>query len=140
MNAIPTSLRRKRAIASGPLLLVALLGMSVPARAFECPAPETLTRPGVLKETRRQIADLTSVLASGDASNHMPAIVADLRRRYPGVKNAEVANYLLTAYCPAIARLSGLSEAEKQQRLDRFASHMRLIVYSQADIGSPAGG
>jgi hypothetical protein len=109
MNTISTSIRRRRVIASGSLLLVGLLGMSVPARALGwCPAPKKLTRPGVLKETSRQIADLTAVLASGDANNHMPAIISDLRRRYPGVENAEVANYLLAAYCPVIAKLSGL--------------------------------
>jgi hypothetical protein len=138
MTAIPTTGRR-HATASGVLLLTALLVMSVPARAFECPAPDRLMRPGVLKESSSQIAELTSILASGDASNHVPVIVADLRRRYPGVENAEVANYLMTAYCPATARLSGLSDAEKQTRIDRFASQIREMIYSQADVAPPDG-
>lgn len=140
MNAIPSNLRRQRAIVLGLFVLVSLLDMSVPARAFECPAPEPLAKPGALKETSRQIVDLTAVLARGDANNHVPSIVADLRRRYPAVQNAEVANYLTTAYCPAVARLSGLSDAEKQQRVDRFASQIMQIVYSKADIARPAGG
>ncbi len=116
-----------------------MLAAPVAARALECPMPEPLKRPGVLRETDRQIAELTAVLASGDAQNHVPIIVADLRRRYPGITNAELVNYLLTAYCPAVARLSGLSDAEQQARADRFARQIRAMIPVPSEAVRRAG-
>jgi hypothetical protein len=74
----------------GVILLTGWAAMPGAAGAFECPAPAAMTRPGVLRERAAQIAALTGVLSDGDAANHVPAIVADLRRRYPGVENAEL--------------------------------------------------
>jgi hypothetical protein len=55
--------------------------------------------------------------------------VADLRARYPGVENAEIVNYLATAYCPVVARMTGLGDREKQARVDRFVSEVAREVY-----------
>jgi hypothetical protein len=115
--------------------LAVVLGLAGPAFALECPAAQKLTRPGVLQETQAQINNVANLLATGDVGNRVPAIIADLRRRYPGVENAEVVNYLMAAYCPIVARLSGLSDAEKQARMDRFVSQLSQIVYSAA--GAP---
>ncbi len=104
------------------------------ASALECPAPQPLTRPGVLKETPSQIHALSNLLASGDGENRIAVTVADLRARYPGVENAEIVNYLMAAECPVVAKLGGLGEQEKRARLDRFASETAKIVYRHADF------
>ena len=98
------------------------------AGAFECPAPQDQHGPGVLRETPAQIHRTAGLLASGDVDNRVPEIVDDLRRRYPGVRNAEIMNYLVTAYCPVVAQLSGLGDAEKRSRVDRFAEQAGQVV------------
>lgn len=108
-------------------------GVSLPAAAqsLTCPLPQPLHGPGVLKETPTQIAETSSFLASGDAGNHVPEIVADLRKRYPGVEDAAIENYLVAAYCPIAAKLNGLSVAEQQARVDRFARQASAAVYGR---------
>jgi hypothetical protein len=111
-----------------PLALAACLG-SAPVLALECPAPQKLSRPGVLKETPTQMAIVGQFLASGESSKTVPLVEADLRARYPGVENAEIVNYIITAYCPVVNGLSGLSDADKQARLSRFVTDLGLMTY-----------
>lgn len=109
--------------------ICSLLPMS--AQAFECPVLQEAQGPGVLKETPAQVRRTAALLGSGDAGNRVPEIVAELRKRHPGVRNAELVNYLVTAYCPGVARLSGLGDAEKKARTDRFASQAVRAVERQ---------
>ncbi len=106
-------------------------GLALPgaAQTLNCPTAQAVHGPGVLKETRVQIAETGSLLASGDSVNRAPEVVSDLRRRYPGVGDAELANYLVTAYCPVVAKLDGLSVAEQQARVDQFARQASVAVY-----------
>jgi hypothetical protein len=110
---------------------LAVLGISVAgqALALDCPVAQPLTRPGVLQETPAQISELSNLLATGDLGNRIPMIVSDLRARYPGVENAELVNYLVTAYCPVVARLSGVAEQEKQAQLDQFVGQVMQVMY-----------
>jgi len=91
--------------------------------------PQTLHGPGVLKESPTQIAATASFLASGDTVNRVAEVVADLRKRYPGVADAEIENYLVTAYCPVAAKLNGLSVAEQRARVNKFARQASVAVY-----------
>lgn len=95
--------------------------LPVTAQTLNCPMPYAGHGPGVLKETPVQIAETGSFLAIGNSGNRAPEVVADLRKRYAGVGDAEIENYLVTAYCPAAAKLNGLSLAERQARVDQFA-------------------
>ncbi len=110
------------------LSLGAAFALPAAAQAWECPTPQDVHGPGVLTETSVQIQGTADLLASGDAGNRVPEIVADLRKRHPGVRNAELVNYLVTAYCPVVARLSGLSDAEKRSRVDRFATQVSHVI------------
>ena len=110
------------------LSLSAAFAFPVAAQSWECPTPQDVHGPGVLTETSAQIQRTADLLASSDASNRVPEIVADLRKRYPGVRNAELVNYLVTAYCPVVGRLSGLSDAERKSRVDRFATQVSHVV------------
>jgi hypothetical protein len=91
--------------------------------------PQPVNGPGILKESRVQISETGSFLASGDSVNRAPEVVADLRKRYPGVSDAEIENYLVAAYCPVVAKLNGLSVAERKARIDRFAHQASVAVY-----------
>ena len=99
------------------------------AQSIVCPMPQETSRPGVLKEMPDQIAETGKVLASGNGVNRVPEVVADLRKRYPGVSDAELVNYLVTAYCPQVAKLDGLSAGEQRARVDLFTRRARMAVY-----------
>ena len=109
--------------------LTSFLLLAPVALALECPAPQALTRPGVLKETPAQVQRVAELLATGDDDNRIRVIVDDLHARYPDVQNAEIVNYLMGAYCPVVAQLSGLNEQEKQARMDRFVSQLSRLIY-----------
>jgi hypothetical protein len=114
----------------GTMVLAALLSVATPSAAvLECPVPQPLSRPGILKETPAQIAQVETLLSAGDADNHIRGAVNDLRQRYPGVENAEIMNYLMTAYCRVVAQLSGLDSQEQRARMARFASQLSQIIY-----------
>lgn len=109
---------------------VAALGLAVagPVLALECPAPQPLTRPGILQETPAQKAYVSTLLAGDETGNQIRVVVRDLRTRYPGVENAELINYLMAAYCSGVAQLTGLGEQEMQARMDRFVSQLAQII------------
>jgi hypothetical protein len=71
----------------------------------------------------------SQLLASGDLGNRFPVLVHDLRGRHPDVPASELVNYLVTAYCPVVNSLTGLGDAEKQARMDAFASQVSQLVY-----------
>ena len=117
-----------RATWVAPLALATCLGMASPASALECPAPQTLPRPGVLKETPTQVGVVAKFLESAPPNVTVPLIEADLRARYPGVENAEIVNYVIAAYCPVVNDMKG-SDADKQARMSRFAHDLMAMIY-----------
>ncbi|MGO8910661.1 MAG: hypothetical protein ACLQDM_15275 [Bradyrhizobium sp.] len=104
-------------------------GLASPAWALECPMPQKLAQPGVLEETQAQIEAVGKRLSGGDLNSEVQAIIAELRGRYPSVENAEIVNYIVTAYCPIVAGLEGLSEAEKKERLEVFVRQLMARIY-----------
>ncbi len=126
----------------GLVLMSAATLWAAQAMAFECPTPQPLSHPGILRETSAQTRQLEAVLADGDASNHIPIIIDDLRRRYPAVQNAEIRNYLITAYCPAVAQLSGLNDATKRARISQFVTDIDHVMQAgtMTDGSSPKNG
>jgi len=129
MRSVIADRLRLRAAGIALLVLAACLAPAVPAHALECPVPQPLKRPGVLQETQAQIAAVAKQLAAGDASDRVPTIIADLRARYPTAENAEIINYLLTAYCPVVAALPGLNESQKQAQVQSFAAQLMQQIY-----------
>ncbi len=111
------------------LAAAALAVSAFPALALDCPKPQPTAKPGILKETPAQMAAVGKQLAGGDTFNAIASATADLRIRYPGVESAEVVNYLVTAYCPAVAADSKLSEAQKKAAVDGFAAQVMRQVY-----------
>lgn len=108
---------------------VLVVSAASPAFALDCPKPQPTAKPGILKETPAQMAAVGKQLAGGDTFNAIASATADLRIRYPGIESAEVVNYLVTAYCPAVAADSKLSEAQKKAAVDGFAAQVMRQVY-----------
>ena len=106
----------------------ALLG-AASAGGFECPSPQPQREAGVIKETPAQIADLAPALTGADVTTQIPAIVDGLRKRYPNAHADEIANYLITAYCPGVASVSGLDDAQKTARVQAFSRAVLAVLY-----------
>ena len=104
-------------------------GLVASAHALECPQPQPRSQPGLIKETPAQIADLAPVLAGGDVGAEVPQIVDALRKRYPAAGSAEIANYLITAYCPGVDKTAGLSDAQKTARVEAFSRAVLGVLY-----------
>ena len=122
-------LSRRHLAGIAALALAAGLATGSPALALECPTPQPLARPGVLRETPTQIATVGKQLASGDTYNRIAAITADLRTRYPNVERGELVNYLVTAYCPVVAARANLNDSQKRATVETFASEVMQQVY-----------
>ncbi|MCP4328272.1 MAG: hypothetical protein GY791_07535 [Alphaproteobacteria bacterium] len=112
-----------------------VIGGSVPdgaALALECPVAEVQPNQHVLRESQQRIEELSELLSTGDVANRMGEIVTEMRRTYPAVTDAELVNYFVTAYCPVVNSMGGLSDDEKRSRLDRFSGQ----VFQAVEAGS----
>ena len=99
------------------------------AGGFTCPEAQPLSQPGVIKETAQQISELAPVLAGRDVAIDIPAIVGSLQKRYPNAQSAEIANFLITAYCPGVAATAGLDDAGKTARVQAFSRAVLQVLY-----------
>jgi hypothetical protein len=122
--AVPRSVSVVGSVAAAALLLLA-----TPCEALECPTPQPAGAPGAIQETPAQISELSQVLASGDLGNRIPVFVHLLRSRHPNVPTGDLVNYLVTAYCPVVNSLTGLSNGEKQARLSAFVRQVVQAAY-----------
>jgi hypothetical protein len=66
---------------------------------------------------------------SSGLGNRIPVLVRVLRSRHPDVPSGELVNYLVTAYCPVVSGLTGLSNGQKQARLSVFVSQVVQAAY-----------
>lgn len=104
------------------LALVGWTGAGV-ALALECPEPQTAASAGILDEPEAEIDELSRLLASGDVESRISEIIDDLRRKYPSAENAELVNFLVTAYCPVV-NAEGISEDAKQAKIGTFSGQV----------------
>ncbi|RBP12828.1 hypothetical protein DFR50_11317 [Roseiarcus fermentans] len=99
------------------------------AGEFACPVAQPSGAPGVIRETPAAIDLLAPVLTGADVTSQIPAIVDGLRKRYPAARSDEIVNYLITAYCPNVAKVPDLSDAEKTQRVEAFSKAVLAVLY-----------
>jgi hypothetical protein len=109
--------------------IAASLLLAAPCAALECPMAQPAGAPGAIQETPAQISELSQVLASGDLGNRIPVFVRALHSRHPDAPTGELVNYLVTAYCPVVNSLTGLSDGEKQARMDAFITQVTEAAY-----------
>ncbi len=112
------------------LVGIGLLYWSQQAVAFECPRMEN-TGPGVLQETKQDEQILSRKFASGNVENAIGVAVSSLQRKYPGASDTELVNYLIGAYCPVVASMSDLSDAQKTGRIEHFAATVFELLAEQ---------
>lgn len=111
---------------------LAVLGLCGPhqAGAFECPRPEKAS-PGVLPESAQDEQAMSQMFAGGEIENKIGVAVATLQRQYPQVTDTELVNYLMGAYCPVVATMPGLSEAQKTAKVEHFAATLFEMLSEQ---------
>jgi hypothetical protein len=106
-----------------------LLGAGA-VQALDCPVPQPTASASALPESRQNIQELSGLLAA-QGTGVVPEIVTQLRRRYPTAQDAEIANYLVTLYCPVVSRDAALSDAEKAGRLSDFSTQIMQMLASR---------
>ncbi len=95
---------------------------------FLCPEGHAETTRMALKETPADMAGLTATLQGANEANVIRVIAIGLKRKYPDADTADIVNYMMAAYCPIVAAKTGLSHAEKRDRMDQFSSQVFQIV------------
>jgi hypothetical protein len=124
----PAATSRSDAVVRSVAIAASLL-LAAPCVALECPTAQPAGAPGAIQETPAQISELSQVLASGDLGNRIPVFVRALHSRHPDASTSELVNYLVTAYCPVVNSLAGLSDGEKQARMDAFITQVTVAAY-----------
>ena len=119
-------MRRSRAALVGAGLLI---GATSAARALDCPLSQPRTTASALQESPQDIQVLSGLMAA-QGTGVVPQIIAQLKRKYPVAQDAEIANYLVTLYCPVVNRDASLSDAEKADRLSAFSSQIMQTLAS----------
>jgi hypothetical protein len=129
-SAIPAraATARSDAVVRSVAIAASLL-LAATCVALECPTAQPAGAPGAIQETPAQISELSQVLASGDLGNRIPVFVRALHSRHPDASTGELVNYLVTAYCPVVNSLTGLSDGEKQARMDAFITQATVAAY-----------
>jgi hypothetical protein len=109
----------------------AQIGLAQPGSAFECPESQAAGVRGVIPESSQDITELDTLLRSGDLDNRLDVIARDLKGKYPNANKTELTNFMVTAYCPAVAADQDLSDSEKRERLDAFSEQVMQIYTDQ---------
>jgi hypothetical protein len=108
--------------------MLAVMLTTSPAEAFDCPVPQTAPDSMAIKEMQAQITQLSEALEADETGTVTEGTVYELRQRYPKATFAEIVNYMVTAYCPIIAKNDSLSDAEKKSRLDRYTQQVEALA------------
>jgi hypothetical protein len=111
-------------------LAIALVCWSEQAHAFECPQPAKPS-PGVLQETQQDQQALTRMFAGGNIEDKIGVAAVELQKKYPGATDAELVNYMIGAYCPAVAQMQGLSDQQRTAKVEHFAATLFELLAEQ---------
>jgi hypothetical protein len=71
------------------------------------------------------------MFTGGDVEDEIGVAVANLQKKYPKASDTEVVNYLIGAYCPVVASMSELSDAQKTSRVEHFAATVFELLAQQ---------
>jgi hypothetical protein len=94
--------------------------------AFVCPDADQIDSADLLAKIKPLLPSDVDL----EAPDQLQSAVYTLRAE--GVPPGTAVNNLIAAYCPAVAADQSLSDAEKTQRVQRFARKATELIYSQA--------
>ena len=110
-------------------LTVAAAGCSGNSEQINCPTDQNGRTAGTLGESLSQIKAAGDELGQG-TENQIAEVAARLRKRNTNADDAEIINYVVTAYCPVINAMPSLDKAAKQQSLQAFSVRAEAIIRS----------
>jgi|BarGraIncu00222A_1022003.scaffolds.fasta_scaffold80615_1 hypothetical protein len=96
-----------------------------PAHAFECPRVQQGAVTASLTAADSEILKSEDRV---DLATGINEVVDQLQLRQPGLSYAQVVNALVAAYCPIVADLPNLTDAQKHTRVTRFAALARQLT------------
>jgi hypothetical protein len=105
------------------LVTCLLIWGAVTACALDCPVPQPKTTASALQESQQTIEELSALLAA-QGTGVVSEMITQVKRQYPAAQDAEIANYLITLYCPVVNQDAALSDAEKADRLSAFSARV----------------
>lgn len=85
----------------------------------------------MISQTPQEQQALGNMLSGSDVENHLGVAVADLQKQYPGVSDSEIVNALLGAYCPLVAAMPGMSDAQRTGKVEQFAATLFRLLSAQ---------
>jgi hypothetical protein len=111
---------RHKAVVLLLLLMILLVGLTASGHAAGLECPEV--GPGAVPDL---LADPTQakLVTSGDSvevANEIRYLTNRLQIEVPNISDTELTNVMIAAYCPAVAKVSGLSSAERWRRMRQF--------------------
>ncbi|MGE3481416.1 MAG: c-type cytochrome [Gammaproteobacteria bacterium] len=125
INYIRTAWPRKAPANATPAMVANLRGAASvgaagteAARAFDCPPVGSSTLPAALATPAQ-----ANFLATDDAAflnQRVMEMVGQIRAQQPGISDANLANTMNAAFCPAVANRTDLSSAQKRATLLRL--------------------
>lgn len=105
-----------------------LIAAVTPAAALQCPVSHAHTGRSAIKEAPARIAELSDQLDADPTGSTTTGTIFELKQRYPDASFAEIVNYMVTAYCPIVAKDNALSDEEKKDRLNRYAQQVEALA------------
>ena len=109
-------------------LLTAALILPAPAAfaAFACPVtPPPASKP---------MPNIAPILKAYDDPRADPALAVVIKGlKAESMPNGEIVDHVVAAYCPTVDAVSGLSDADKDHLVERFAAELAQAVYAPVD-------
>jgi hypothetical protein len=113
----------RKAMLAAMVVSLCVAGSANVARAFVCPVKS-------VGANAAQDQAIAAAIPSGDALDDVTKLneaVASLRAK--GIGNAVIIDSMISSYCPAVARDTALTDAQKRAQVRRFAGRITRVVY-----------
>jgi hypothetical protein len=123
-NMKPGSMKMRNAVLAALTSALFVCGSLGNAAALVCPVPSA-------GATEAQAKEIAAAIPAGDALGDgakLGAAISALRGK--GIGNAILVDGLIAAYCPSVARLSGMTDEQKRAQVRRFAARTVRAVYA----------
>ncbi len=89
--------------------------------------PTCCRTPASSPRRNRKSANMAPRWPANDTGNAVGVIAQDLRKKYPGVTDAEITNFLVTAYCSEL-KAEGYDGGRARTRIKNFADRADRLV------------
>lgn len=120
----PGSMKMRNAVLAAVMSSLFVCGSFSDAAAFVCPVPAA----GANAAQAKEIAAAVPAGDGLDDATKLNAAIAALRAK--GIGSAVLVDSLIAAYCPSVARSSGMTDDQKRAQVRRFAARAVRAVYA----------